>query len=101
MRYRNKLKIIADILKATGDGSNKTRIMYLANLSYHLLEKYLTMVIKARLLHNNGGKYEITEKGKAFLEKYEKYSKKISKISKELETIKFEKRVLEEMCEAP
>jgi len=99
MRYRNKLHIIADILKAAENGSKKTRIMYLANLSYHLLEKYLVKVIQAGLLRHNGELYELTEKGRIFLEKFDDYSEKMSKIKKEIEIIKFERQVLEQMCE--
>jgi len=100
MKYRTKLKIIADILHAARDGSHKTRIMYLANLSYRLLEKYLQSTVEAELLRCNGNKYEVTEKGRIFLEKFEGYSKKVSKVNKELETIRFERQVLEQMCEA-
>jgi len=99
--YRNRLEIIADILRAAGDGAKKTRIMYFANLSYSLLEKYLAVAIKADLLVDNGGKYGVTEKGRVFLEKFNDYSKKVARISRELKTIKFEKRVLEQMCEIP
>ena len=99
--YRSRLEIIADILKAAGNGAKKTRIMYFANLSYSLLEKYLAAVIKAKMLTSNGDKYEITEKGRVFLERFERYSKKLSRINKELKAIKFERQVLEQMCEAP
>jgi len=99
MKYRSKLRIIADILKAAENGSKKTRIMYLANLSYYLLEKYLAKVIKADLLRHNGELYELTEKGRIFLEKFDDYSEKMSKIRKEIEIIKFERQALEQMCE--
>jgi len=99
--YRSRLEIIADILKAAGNGAKKTRIMYFANLSYSLLEKYLAAVIKAKMLASNGDKYEITEKGRVFLERFERYSKKLSRINKELKAIKFERQVLEQMCEVP
>jgi DNA-binding PadR family transcriptional regulator len=48
---------------------------------------------------NNG--YEVTEKGHAFLEKYEQFSSKFSKIERELEDLRFEREVLERMCAAP
>ena len=101
MGYRSRLEIIADILKAAGNGAKKTRIMYFANLSYSLLEKYLAAVIKAKMLTSNGDKYEIAEKGRVFLERFERYSKKLSRINKELKAIKFERQVLEQMCEVP
>jgi len=99
MKYRSKLYIIADILKAAENGSKKTRIMYLANLSYQLLEKYLWKVINAGLMEHNGEHYVLTEKGRIFLEKFNNYSEKMLKIRKEIEMIKFERQVLEQMCE--
>jgi predicted transcriptional regulator len=99
MGYRNRLEIIADILRVAGDGSKKTRIMYFANLSYQLLERYLAKVIEARLLNRNGDRYEVTEKGRIFLEKFDTYSRKASKVRKEIESLKFERQVLEQMCQ--
>jgi hypothetical protein len=42
VKYRSRLKIVADMLSvASGDDAKKTRIMYLANLSWDLLNRYL------------------------------------------------------------
>jgi len=38
-RYGGRLEIIADILNAVGNGAKKTKIMYVANLSYGLLAR--------------------------------------------------------------
>ena len=56
-------------------GSRKTRIMYLGNLSFDLLQKYLDILVKHELLemhsdHEKG--YIATEKGKMFLEDFKK-----------------------------
>ena len=99
MKYRSKLSIIADILQAANNGAKKTRIMYLANLSYRLLEKYLKVVIDADLLMCNGDRYEVTEKGQLFLQKFVSYSSRFSEIKKEFELLKFERKVLEQMVE--
>jgi len=101
MKYRSKLSIIADVLQAAGDGAKKTRIMYLANLSYRLLEKYLRIVTSANLLTCNGDKYEVTEKGRLFLQKFISYSERLLVVRKELELLKFERKVLEQMVESP
>jgi predicted transcriptional regulator len=97
--YRNRLEIIADILNATGSGAKKTRIMYLANLSYKLLEKYLGETVKVGLVFFNHDCYEVTEKGRSFIERYGDFSSKYSKIKGELEKMVFEREVLERMCE--
>ena len=46
-RYRNKLRIIADILLIACRRARKTQIMYQANLSYRLLCRYLGVVLDA------------------------------------------------------
>lgn len=99
MKYRSKLEIIADILDVASDGAKKTRIMYIANLSYKLLEKYLKKTVGADLIrHNDNGYYEVTEKGRVFLERFNDFSSRNSKLERELEEISFEREVLESMC---
>jgi len=46
-KNRDRLGIIAAILEAASVVSTKTRIMYAANLSFKLLEKYLETVLEA------------------------------------------------------
>lgn len=98
VRYRRRFEIIADILDATGDGAKKTRIMYGANLSHSLLEKYLVEMIDIGFLRTNKEGYEVTEKGQIFLEKYNEFSSKYSNLRRELENLKFEREILENMC---
>jgi predicted transcriptional regulator len=95
------LEIIADILNAVGNGAKKTRIMGLANLSYKLLEKYLGETVNIGLVYFNHDCYEVTEKGRSFIEMYSHFSSKYSKIKSTLEKIMFEREVLERMCELP
>jgi predicted transcriptional regulator len=101
VKYRDRLEIIADMLNAVGNGSKKTRIMYVANLSYMLLEKYLGEVVRVGLVCYNHESYEMTEKGRAFIERYSNFSSKYSKIKSEVEKVMFEREVLERMCELP
>lgn len=98
-RYRNRLEIVADVLNAVGDGAKKTRIMYIANLSYKLLEKYLNKTVEAGLISSNNDFYEVTEKGQVFLERFDDFSSRYSKLERQLEEMSFEKEVLERMCE--
>lgn len=101
MKYRRRFEIIADILGVVNNGAKKTRIMYSANLSYSILEKYLAETIKLGFIRLKGDIYEITEKGRIFLEMHAAFSMKYSQVQKELEKIKFEMEVLEEMCRVP
>jgi predicted transcriptional regulator len=72
-KNRNRLKIIAAILTACSSNVAKTRIMYQANLSYKLLEKYLRIVSGLGLVRVEGQKYHLTEKGGEFLRKYNRF----------------------------
>jgi len=57
------------MLSAVQNGSKKTRIMYQTNLSYKLLVDYLDLIVKAGLVClGETGCYEITDKGRGFLE---------------------------------
>jgi predicted transcriptional regulator len=99
VKYRNGLGIIADILHAAGNGAKKTRIMYIANLSHGLLEKYLSATVQSGFLRQNDDGYEVTEKGEAFLEKYVDFSGRYSKLENELQSAEFEREILEKMCQ--
>jgi predicted transcriptional regulator len=98
MKYRHRLEIIADILGAADNVVKKTRIMYVANLSHRLLEKYLAETISLGFIRFNNDGYEVTEKGRSFLERYARFSSKYSKLERELENMRFEREVLERMC---
>jgi predicted transcriptional regulator len=98
VRYRRKFEIIADILGVAEKGAKKTRIMYIANLSYRLLEKYLEETTKIDFIRLDSGGYKVTEKGRAFLEKYSQFSRKYSKFENDVKTLKSEMDTLERMC---
>jgi len=101
-RYRRRFEIIGDILSVAEKSSvKKTRIMYVANLSHGLLEKYLREAVGLGFLAVNDDGYQITEKGKFFLEKYRDFSVKQSKILKQFESLRLERELLERMLENP
>ena len=85
------MQIAADILEIAKAGSRKTKIMYLGNLSFDLLQKYLEMLVNYDLLEVHGGpdkSYIATEKGKQFLEDYyelQKYSQIVDSKKRALE----------------
>lgn len=54
---RDRLSIIAAILQAVNCGARKTKIMFNANLSYNLLEKYLDICLQAGFVEANGTTY--------------------------------------------
>ena len=73
-KRRDRLFIIAEILKIAQDGSLKTQIMYRANLSFAQLNDYLSFLIKMDLLklqkQNKKTIYLTTPNGEKYLEKY-------------------------------
>ena len=90
-QYRSRIQIAADILQIAKAGSRKTKIMYLGNLSFDLLQKYLEMLVNYNLLEVHGGadkSYIATAKGKQFLEDYyelQKYSEIVDSKKRALE----------------
>ena len=50
MANRSSTEIIANILDAANGGVSKTKIMYLAFLSYNQLKEYLSILIENNLI---------------------------------------------------
>jgi predicted transcriptional regulator len=99
--YRGRLEIVRDILltaeKAGDSGSKKTHIMYGANLSYRLLERYLHEVLSAGLVYECKSCYVITNRGKEFLQVYGEYEKEHGEIEKHTAKLINGKEELENM----
>lgn len=99
-KNRDRLSIIADILETAALGVTKTRIMFMANLSFNLLEKYLKLVLNAGFIQVEAGKYSLTEHGQEFLDQYKVYHDRYEKVQKSLEALDFERDKLSSMCES-
>ncbi|MBE3115925.1 hypothetical protein IMZ68_01850 [Candidatus Bathyarchaeota archaeon] len=98
--YRDKLDIIADILNVTSKEAKKTQIMYQANLSYTVLQKYLNEIIVASLIKfdNSSQSYTLTSKGQDYLLAYKEYSRTNKSIEKRLNDFSLKKKILEHLC---
>ena len=98
--YRGRLDIIADILQVVSQNAKKTQIMYQANLSYKVLQKYLKDVTAASLINfeNTEQCYMLTRKGQGFLEAYRDYSKTNRCMEKRLNDVNNKKKNLEDLC---
>jgi predicted transcriptional regulator len=86
------------VLDAAGSGSTKTRIMYSANLSFKLLEKYLNEALDLGFLENNDSSYFLTEKGRAQLIAYHDFYKRFAKAERVFENLIGEREILKQMC---
>ena len=73
MKNRSRTEIVGNILDAANGGATKTKIMYIAFLSYGQLREYLSILIEHNLLEYIEGTqtYKTTEKGLYFLKKYD------------------------------
>ena len=98
-KYRDRLRIIADILSIADSRAKKTRIMYQANLSYRLLCRYLDEVVHAGLVKTEQDDcYVLTAKGQEFLSRHEEYAKRCQSLEEHLNSVNDEKNVLVKMC---
>lgn len=76
-KKRTRLEVIRDILeviKAKNGRIKPTHILYKSNLSYQMMEDYLSELIEKELIREqktkNGRTYILTDKGFAFLAEY-------------------------------
>ncbi len=98
-KNRDRVSIVAAILEAVNSGANKTRIMFGANLSFKLLNKYLGVVVKAGFVRVDGSKFILTELGQEFLEQYKQFKERYVVIQQSFESLGNEKEKLNSMCE--
>lgn len=97
-KYRSRLQIIADVLLVASNGAKKTHIMYQANLSYKLLGRYLTEVMRAGLVCVMGeDRYGLTDRGREFLDRFGEYSKRCRHLEEHVNDVNNEKMVLKQM----
>jgi predicted transcriptional regulator len=98
--YRGRLNIIADVLLVVSRDAKKTQIMYGANLSYRVLERYLAEITAACLISfkNERKCYVLTDKGREFLEAYQKYSKISRHVAKRLSDVHAKETFLSSLC---
>jgi predicted transcriptional regulator len=98
--YRDHLAIIADILEVANQGAKKTQIMYQANLSYKVLQKYLLEMSDATLIeyNNENQNYLVTPKGTTFLQTYHEYSKNSKSIEKRQSIVNNKRKALDDLC---
>ena len=72
MTKRISLEIIAEILSLCKQPQVKTKVMYSTNLSWKMVQKYLSQLQSKGLLeiHHSLTKYVTTRKGLKFVEKW-------------------------------
>lgn len=98
--YRDRFEIISDILKIAKKNPKKTQIMYQANLSYKILQKYLRNIITAALVNfqEENHCYSLTAKGQVFLDTYQDYAQSNRSVENHLNDLLIRKKVLNRLC---
>jgi predicted transcriptional regulator len=98
-KNRDRLSIIAAVLEAANSGARKTRIMFTANLSFSLLEKYLEVVSNVGFVQVDNSKYRLTDPGKEFLRQYQQFHEKYDRVQKLAESLGPERERLARLCQ--
>ncbi len=98
--YRDRLDIIADILQVVSQKAKKTQIMYRANLSYNVLQRYLRSITAAFFIDFEAAEkyYVLTSKGKDFLQTYQAYVNTKKSTEEQLKKVDSKRKTLEELC---
>jgi predicted transcriptional regulator len=97
-KNRDRISIVAPILEASRNGASKTHIMFQANLSYKLLEKYLTTATEAGFIELHDTSYQLTTKGQNFLDQYRAFYNEYSKLQVSLQALGDEHDKLDRQC---
>jgi predicted transcriptional regulator len=98
-KNRHRLEIVRDMLSIVTVKARKTRIMYQANLSYPLVEKYLKSLLDGGLVEcEDGSCYLITKRGKEFLQMYTDFLERHRRIREEIEGADKDRLLLENMA---
>ena len=102
VNYRDRLDIIADILNVASREAKKTQIMYQANLSYKVLQRYLNEIVTASLVRFEDARqcYLLTGKGHEYLNAYKEYARYSKTMEKRLNDFSTKRKILENLCPA-
>jgi predicted transcriptional regulator len=98
-KNRDRLSIVAAILEAVNSGASKTKIMFNANLSFKLLEKYLDICLQAGFLEANGTKYTLTAHGATILKQYKQLHERYNNAQKMFNNLVSERERLAQSCQ--
>jgi predicted transcriptional regulator len=71
MARRHKLDIMAEILRLSMVGTRKTRLVYLANLNFLMLNKYLKLLEEKGFVYIHSNRIYTTREGAEYLKQYE------------------------------
>jgi len=98
-KNRSRVDLVAAVLNAaSGNGTNKTRIMFAARLSFNLLEKYLAIVLRLGFVECHGSHYSLSPQGHEFLLRYRRFQELSNAAQKSAEKLGAERARLSRLC---
>jgi predicted transcriptional regulator len=101
-KNRSRVDLVAAVLDAAaGNGTNKTRIMFAARLSFNLLEKYLATALRLGFVECHSSSYSLTPQGHEFLLRYRRFQAACGAAQKSLEKLGAERARLARLCMPP
>lgn len=71
MGRRHKLDIMADLLRLSKNGSKKTRLVYLSNINFNMLKKYVALLESKGFIYDSEGLIYTSREGFDFLRQYD------------------------------
>jgi predicted transcriptional regulator len=96
-KNRDEITLVVDLLKAASSGCGISQILLLANLSYNLAQKYLKISEDAKFLTTKHGVYQVTERGKRLIEKYDDFFRRYTEASKALDELAIERGKIKQL----
>ena len=76
MGRRHKLDVIFEILSLAQEGVRRTRLVYLTNVNFSMLRRYLNVLFRMGLIEDRGRMLVTTPKGVRFVEEYDEFTSK-------------------------
>jgi len=68
---RHKLDIMTDLLRLSKNGSRKTRLVYLANINFNMLKKYVILLESKGFIYKSDNLIYTSREGFDFLRQYD------------------------------
>ena len=99
-KNRDRVSIVAAILEVANGGASETHIMFGANLSFSLLEKYLGVALNSGFICLENSKYYLTERGHEYLREYRLFERRYVGAEKTIESLGDERERFAKFCEA-
>ena len=76
MGRRHKLDVIFEILSLAQGGVRRTRLVYLTNINFSMLRRYLNVLFRMGLIEDKGRNLVTTPSGARFVEEYDEFTSK-------------------------